>query len=341
MKSVRFVSFLLSMATIAAVIASEFSAQAQAQADGWLVEAQQFNQPVTALRQVRGEVFVEAGGWHLATDCSDGICFDRRRPTNDQVARDGIPGGTIAIAAGRGITRAWFTEPTTRYDHGILGDRIEGGGLTVIDDSGRRHSVILGPNLVFEDLTPRIADIDNDGLNDVVVIRSSLFAGASVAVYSLSDGGLAELSATNPIGQPYRWLNIAGIADFDGEGTLDIALVRTPHIGGTLEFWTMRRGELVRLAAASDFSNHAIGSPELDMSAIGDFDGDGTLDLAVPSADRVTLRIVSLAGSDIVELASIAVGMPIVTAIAALCSEICSHLLLGRSDGSLIVIRPP
>lgn len=334
-----FVSVVASAAVVAAAIAAEIAAHAQA--SGWQVETQQVNQRVTALRQVGREVFVESGGWRLASVCSEGICLDRARPPTKQTARDGIPGGTIASAAGEGISRAWFAEPTTRYDHGILGDQIEGGGLTVIDDTGRRHDVILGPNMVFEDFTPRIADIDNDGLNDVIVIRSSLSAGAAIAVYSLIDGGLAEISATDPIGQPYRWLNIAGIADFDSDGTLDIALVKTPHIGGTLEFWTMRGDDLVRLAAAGGFSNHAIGSPELDMSAVGDFDGDGTLDLAVPSADRVTLRIVSLAGNDIVELASVSVGLPIVTAIAALCGDICSQLLVGRSDGSLIVVRSP
>lgn len=339
MKPARFVAAVASVGVIAAALVAEMAAQAQG--NGWRVEGQSLNQPVTALRQVGAEVFVETGGWRIASVCPEGICFERTRPPIGRLAWDGIPGGTIASAAGQGVTRAWFIEPTTRYDHGILGDHIEGGGLTVVDDSGRRHSIILGPDLVFEDLTPRIADIDNDGLNDVIVIRSSLSAGAAVAVYSLTDGELGEISATNAIGQPYRWLNIAGIADFDADGTLDIALVRTPHIGGTLEFWTMRRGDLVRLAAAGGFSNHAIGSPELDMSAIGDFDGDGTLDLAVPSADRTTLRIVRLVGNEIDEIASVSVGLPIVTAIAALCGDVCRQLLLGRSDGSLIVVRSP
>ena len=101
----------------------------------------------------------------------------------------------------------------------------------------------------------------------------------------------------------------------------------------------MRDGSLVRLASAEGFSNHAIGSSELSMSAVVDFDGDGVADLALPSADRATLRIVALRGNDIVDLASIAVGLPIVSAIGVLCGDICSRLLVGRSDGSLIVAR--
>ncbi|MHA1559695.1 MAG: hypothetical protein ACTSWI_03375, partial [Alphaproteobacteria bacterium] len=166
MRPARFVSLLASAAVVAASLL--FGLAALAQVNGWQVETQRVNQPVTALRQVGGEVFVEARGWRLASICPEGICLYRRRPPTEQVAGDGIPGGTIATASGQGVSRAWFTEPTTRYDHGILGDRIEGGGLTVIDDSGRRHSVVLGPNMVFEDLTPRIADINNDGLNDVI-----------------------------------------------------------------------------------------------------------------------------------------------------------------------------
>jgi hypothetical protein len=37
-------------------------------------------------------------------------------------------GGTARYASGN-IRAAWYSAPTTRYDHGVLGDAIEGGGL--------------------------------------------------------------------------------------------------------------------------------------------------------------------------------------------------------------------
>ena len=48
--------------------------------------------------------------------------------------------------------------------------------------------------MVFEDRTPRVVDLDGDGANEVVAIRSSLSEGGGVAVYGLREGRLAELA---------------------------------------------------------------------------------------------------------------------------------------------------
>ncbi len=326
-------------AVFAVVAAALAGGPASAQQGGWNAAILPTEQPVTMLRQVGSEVYVQAGQWFRVGDCAGTVCLERGRPAGEASPRDGIPGGGIAAESGNGAVEAWYGQPTTRYDHGILGDQVEGGSLVVVDAAGRRHEIVLGHDQVFEDLTPRIADIDGDGSNDVVTIRSGLATGGAIAVYGFRDGTLVELAAIPPIGRTHRWLNIAGIVDFNGDGRLDIALVKTPHIGGTLEFWTMRNGSLQRLAAAGGFSNHAIGSTELGMAAIADFDGDGVADLALPNADRTALRIVRLANSTISEIAVIPLGLPVATAVGVACSDICSQLLLGRVDGSLVVIR--
>jgi hypothetical protein len=66
---------------------------------------------------------------------------------------------------------------------------------------------------------------------------------------------------TDYIGRANRWLNPAGIADFDGDGIKEIAFIQTPHIGGTLFFYREEDGEMNRLARFAGVSNHAIGSP--------------------------------------------------------------------------------
>jgi hypothetical protein len=152
----------------------------------------------------------------------------------------------MAVASGRDIARAWYSEPTDRYGHAVLGDRIEAGALAVVDSAGRLYRTVLAPNFVFEDLTPRLADISGNGKAEVVTIRSQLDAGAAVSIYGLRRGRIVEIAATEPIGSPNRWLNIAGIADFTGDGRADIALVTTPHIGGRLEIWTLRSGDAQR-----------------------------------------------------------------------------------------------
>lgn len=326
------------LAIAGALLSGAAMADGSAAQSGWTAEIVDAGNPVGALRQAGNEAFVYADRWFEATACATGVCLSPGRPPSIDAARDGIPGGMIARETGAGIVAAWYSDPTGRYDHGILGDAIEGGTLSVVDGSGNRYSVTLGPDLVFEDLVPRIADINGDGRNDVVTIRSGLTTGAAIAVYSLGDRELIELASIPPIGRTHRWLNVSGISDFNGDGRLDIAIVKTPHIGGRLEFWTFRNGGLARIAAAEGFSNHAIGSTELGMSAVFDIDGDGDAELAVPSADRGSLRIVGLAGGQIVQYASVALGGAAITAVVALGSAE-PMFLVGRADGALILIR--
>jgi hypothetical protein len=215
---------------------------------------------------------------------------------------DALPDGQPAAGTGN-IQQAWLVEPTTRYGHGVLGDGVEADGLRVVLADGTALDFNLGPESVFEDLRPRLVDLDGDGNEEVVVVRSYLDRGAALAVLRVSDGVLGILAETPAIGQSSRWLNPVGAGDFDGDGRVEIAYVQTPHIGGILRIWRLQDGKLVELAKAEGFSNHAIGSRSLGLSAILDINGDGADDLLVPSASRRTLRIMSFAGGEFQELA--------------------------------------
>ena len=205
-----------------------------------------------------------------------------------------LPDGGVAQSRSGNITGAWYVAPTNRYDHGILGDRIEAGGLAVKTPDGQALAFELPGTHVFEDLTPRIADLDGDGRAEIVTIRSSLTHGAAVAVYGLRSGKLVLLAATPEIGRAHRWLNIAAIHDFDGDGTSEIAFVRTPHIGGVLEVWGFTGGKLVKRLEMPGVSNHAIGSRALGLSALLDVDGDGRAELILPDQPHTALLAISV-----------------------------------------------
>ena len=225
-----------------------------------------------------------------------------------------LPDGEVA--RGRDGTHAWLVGATDRYRHGVLGDAVEATGLRVQRPDGQRLTLQLPDDSVFEDRYPRFADLDRDGREELYLVRSYLDRGAALVVVRVTPEELRIVAETSPIGLPNRWLNPVGAADFTGAGWTGVAVVITPHIGGTLALYRLRDGRLEEQARAEGFSNHVIGSRELGMSALLDIDGNGAVELLVPGADRRELRVMSAAGGKLRELHRIAHDSPITGALA-------------------------
>ena len=261
-------------------------------------------------------------------------------PNQDESTLDAepIPDGRIAFGDGM-IAQAWLAEPTLRYRHGVLGDLVEAEALKLRLNDGRILTHTLPKDSVFEDLEPRIVDLN--GEEAVLVVRSYLSGGASIAVYRVVDGGIEPVGESDPIGLSFRWLNPIGAADFDGDGITEIAAVVTPHLSGRLTIYQRLGDRFVRESAKSGYSTHFIGSTVLNMSVVTDVDGDGTPDIVLPSLDRKHLAAVSFAGGQGRELGSIAQPSKIATSIVAadLDGDGTTELIFGRVNGALVVIR--
>lgn len=238
------------------------------------------------------------------------------------------------------IETAWLVAPTTRYSHGILGDTTEAAGLRVTMANGQQLVFQLDSDSVFEDLQPRVVDLDGDGRDEVMVVRTYLNRGAALAVFAVRGGDLYLRAETRPIGRSNRWLNPVGVGDFDGDGTLEVAYVETPHIGGTLRIFTLKGNRLTEDGKLSGFSNHGIGSKNLGLSAILDVDGDGSDDLLIPGDGRRNLRIVSFAGGKFRELGRVNHSAAITTDFTLRDRDGNGRpdVAYGLADGSLIVL---
>jgi len=159
-----------------------------------------------------------------------------------------------------GVTAARLSQPTTRYDHAVLGDAVEWGALdlTVRDCPtcpARRLTVRLPETRVFEDVEARIVDADGDGRSEAMVVESDLALGASLALYN--DEG--QRHATAFLGQPHRWLAPLGVADLDGDGGPEIAYVEKPHLDRVLVILRFRDGRFTEIARIPGLTNHRIG----------------------------------------------------------------------------------
>ena len=255
---------------------------------------------------------------------------------------DGIlPDGIVTVGA-NDIARAWLTDPTGRYAHGVLGDKTEAGGLVLELRDGSLRTYRLDTGSVFEDRRVRLYDLDGDGRDEAIVVQSYLYAGATLAVFRSGPGGTEFVGEVPPIGKPNRWLNPAGIADFDGDGAVEIAYVETPHIGGVLKLYELRDGELVPDGEKQGFSNHAIGSREQEMAAVHDWNGDGIADIALPGPRRTLLRFVTFAKDNAVEILRVANPVTIVSAVrpAVLDASGTVYAVYIREDGTVIAVRP-
>ena len=153
------------------------------------------------------------------------------------------------------ITSARYADPTPRYAHGVLGDAIEWGTLELVQTDGRIVRIVLPSERVFEDLSPRLHDVDQDGDLEAVVIESHASQGARLAIYDAN--GLVD--ATPYIGQRFRWLAPFAFADLDGDGQIELAYVDRPHLAKTLRVWRFAEGGLTQVASLSGVTNHRIG----------------------------------------------------------------------------------
>ncbi|MBL4727042.1 MAG: hypothetical protein JKY83_10295, partial [Rhizobiaceae bacterium] len=213
------------------------------------------------------------------------------------------------------------------------------GSLKIIDALGRTITFRLPSEEVFEDITPRIVDLDRNGTMEVITIRSSVRKGAAITIYGLNGSQLVQKATTPFIGLKHRWLNIAGISNFSRSKTLEIAAVITPHIGGSLRFYKYSRGKLLRRAVASGFSNHVIGSREQRLSVVLDFDGNGTPDIALPSADRRSLVVIGLKGKGLFLVADAQLPSPINKAITLRGKGKNVQFIVRLEDGSVYSVH--
>lgn len=177
-------------------------------------------------------------------------------------AGDALPGSRATDATS--ASAAWYEDPTAIYGHGIMGAVADAATLAAvlypdtIDCTVRRAAA--GPGHVFEDIAPRLHDLDGDDRPEVIAVRSSLTEGAQLAVYAARGDGLDLIAATPFIGRRNRWLAPAAIADLDGDGAVEIAYVDRPHLARVLRVWRWTDGGLVELLATAErVTNHRIG----------------------------------------------------------------------------------
>lgn len=156
------------------------------------------------------------------------------------------------------------------YGHTVLGDTPEWSSVTVfwgpegqaLTEGKRGAATMVQADHIFEDIHPRLVDLDGDGIPEVILVQSSFRSGARLVVLG-TDGALTLLASTPYIGRRNRWLAPIGAADMDGDGAFEIAFVDRPHLAKTLRIWRYKDGILAPVAEQAGLTNHRIGDPSI------------------------------------------------------------------------------
>lgn len=249
---------------------------------------------------------------------------------------DSVPDARVVVAEDG--SQVALVGPTEQYPHGALGDMIEASSVEVHRPDGMWERTIFGETEVIEGLSPLIADLDADGSEEVVVTVSDMYEGARL-VASATDRTTAT-AYSEPIGQGFRWLHQIGAGPTGPDGEVEIIAVRTPHIGGIVEAYRLEDGRLKRVATRPGYSSHQNGSTNLDMALLADADGDGRLDLVVPTEDMRSLAVLTRVDDGFEEIDQRSLDGRLSTNVGAVVDAAGQlSLAVGTDAGSLRIFR--
>jgi hypothetical protein len=256
-----------------------------------------------------------------------------------RIELDALPDGRIISRDGSRLLV--LTGVTDRYPHGVLGDDLEAASITIV--AARPNPVIEGVivlpgEAVVEGLAPIWTDINRDGDPEILVTLSDERGGARLVAYSERGMPVAQSVA---VGTGFLWRHQIAVGPFGPNDEMEIVSVRTPHIGGVVEFFRWEGERLELVAEVPGYSSHVNGSRNLDMAMVGDFDGDGRLELLVPDRSFTRLAAISRTADGAREAWSLELDGRLSTNVAAV-ENADGTLTLGAGieDGVLFIWGP-
>ncbi|MBK5268997.1 MAG: hypothetical protein JJE47_16375 [Acidimicrobiia bacterium] len=276
---------------------------------------------------------LESGG--LAFVGSDGAVIVTDKVGNRRIELNAVTDGRLTLSSDRRL--GVLVDPTDRYDHGVVGDRFEASGVAFVSlDTQEVVRELILEGDVFEGMVGMFADLDGDEVDEYIMTVSNPETGARLVVLDDNADLVAE---SDPIGEGGRWRHQIAAAPFGPNGEVELVDVRTPHIGGVVEYFAMRNGQLELVASLEGFSSHTIGSRNLDMAVAFDVDGDGQVELVVPNTPKDALAVLRRVGDSVEVVMTLPLGGVLSTNLVAV--EVAGHVVLaaGTADGRLLIWR--
>ncbi|MCP4142606.1 MAG: hypothetical protein GY755_20395 [Chloroflexi bacterium] len=237
-------------------------------------------------------VIIETDPFKIAYIATNGDLIISQNGTETHLAVNALPDSRILVDEHNNLLL--LSEPTAQYTHGVLGDDIEATGITLVATTPEPkilQKISIPERDVIEGIYPIWADMDNNGEREIIVTLSNAQDGARIVAFS-EDGNL--LAEGVPVGKGYRWRHQLIAAPFTPTGEKLLAVIRTPHIGGVLEFYRLTGNKLDIVKTIPGISTHTIGSRNLFTAQVGDFNNDSKTEILAPDQSHTHLGIISM-----------------------------------------------
>ena len=234
-----------------------------------------------------------------------------------------------------------YTDPTSRYPHGALGDIFEPGGIAVfsIDDGLSMLSEFeFSAPWVGEGLAPLWFDWDGDRRREIFTTLSGESNGSKVAVYSEDGKLIAESEVT---GSAFRWRHLLAFGPFSPTGSNELVCVRTPHTNGVVEFYERIEDKLVRVAEISGYTSHLFNTRNTNLSIAGDLDGDGAMEVLLLHQDETRLTAIAHRFGGATRLWQLVIGGKATSNLVAIMLADGSQMVGVGHDGNKLRIWGP
>ncbi len=206
--------------------------------------------------------------------------------------------------------------PTNRYPHSALGDNLEATSVVAVTVGANEiETIYRSGDDVIETIAPLLADVDEDGIDDVVLTVSN-DAGIRVVVVSSTGGGVVATSDTTD--RLLGWRQLVAVGPLGPGGETEIAEVLRPSTDGSVRFLRLSGGTLNVVAERTGYRSHEFGTRNLEQALAADADRDGQPEVIVPTPDRQSIAGVRHGPEGVAEMWVRPLGGTLATNIAAL-----------------------
>ncbi len=185
-----------------------------------------------------------------------------------------------------------FSLPTDKFSMERLGDEIEAQGLAVFTWDGSLIKLVtefkVKSPVVFEGLTPILADINEDGEMEVVVTTTEEGVGSRLQILKYSRRRII-VDRTGPVINGNVWIQPIAVSGLGNSDQKFIMAVSDPSGKGTLEVFYPLLPE-TRFTLKGKISTH-LEDRVMETAVVGDFNDDGYVEIIAPDETQKSLSI--------------------------------------------------